>query len=324
MRTDLRLAMIVCVVGALLAGDRPAAIAEQAAPAKGRIVAEGCLVSLIDDRSVPAKEAGALVKVNVKEGEEVHASSPKLEQGVVAAGKSTPLAVIESDIAMDQRDVAAAARDRALADAKNRVSIEYAESLRDVAASQLKMYERAIRRKADSISEIELLKAQQELKAAELRVRQAEHEFAQFATTAIEKEAELRAVERSLGHREIHSPIDGVVVEVYAQEGEWVKPGDAVFRVVNLRRLRVQATLNHSEASPSDVVGREIAVECEASGGARQSFTGKVVFVHPEIKAGGRFNVWAEVENRKDARGHYQLLPGTKATMTVAAAEPTH
>lgn len=325
MRTELRLATIVCVAGALLNGDYQIATAQQAAPTKGRILAEGCLVSLIDDRSVPAKEAGALVKSNVKVGDEVRAGGPALggdaeRVAVAAATPASPLAIVEYDIAAEQRNAAAAARDRALADAKNRISIEYAKSQRDVAKAQVDIYERANKRNERTIAELEMLKARLELRSAELSIEQAEHEFAKHATVAAEKEAELRVAERSFEHREIYSPIDGVVVDVYVDEGEWVRPGDPVFRVVNLKRLRVQASLDIAEWSPSDIAGRSVEVEVLMAGGKKQTFAGRIVFVNPEVKSGGRVSAWAEVENRKDARGHYQLLPGMKATMTVAAA----
>jgi multidrug resistance efflux pump len=231
------------------------------------------------------------------------------------------LAIIERDIAADQREAVAAARDRALADAKNRVSIEYAESLRDVAQSQLKILQRTNQLNPGSISNIELVKAEQEVRSADLRVKQAEHDFAQLSLTGIEKEAELRVAERSLEYREIRSPIDGIVVEVHAHEGEWVRPGDPVFRVVNLSRLRVQASFDIAKCSPSEVSGRDVSADVVMTGGKVQTFTGRVAFVNPEIKSGGRFSVWAEVENQKDARGNYQLLPGMKADMTIVMNE---
>jgi multidrug efflux pump subunit AcrA (membrane-fusion protein) len=321
MKTELRIATVVCGLSMLMSAVGAVATAQQAKP----IVAEGSIVSLIEERSVPAKEAGTLAKINVKEGDEVRAyrpvrgdraNGPRIE-AVRVEKKPVAMAIIEQEMAQIELKNAVAAYDQAVADARNRLSIEHAESLRKVAETQLKQYIKANENKPGAISVLEIAKAQQQLKAAGLQVKQAEHEFQQNALVTVQKEAGLAAAEQSLLQREVYSPIDGVVVEVFAEEGEWVKPGDPVFRVVNLARLRVQANLNIADLHPSEVINREVTVATEASSGVAQSFTGRVTFVHPEIKAGGRFSVWAEVENRKGANGHYQLLPGMKTTMTV-------
>jgi multidrug efflux pump subunit AcrA (membrane-fusion protein) len=325
MKTELRIATAVCGLSMVMSAIGAVATAQQAKP----IVAEGCIVSLIEDRNVPAKEAGALAKVNAKPGDEVLAYRPvrgdrangSRIQAVSAEKKPVAMAIIEQEMAGFQLKSATSAHDQAIADARNRLSIEHAESLRKVADTQLSQYVQANGKRPDSISMLEIAKAQQQLQAAGLQVKQAEHEFAQNALIVVQKEADLAAAEQSLLQREIYSPIDGVVVEVFAEEGEWVKPGDPVFRVVNLARLRVQANLNIADLHPSDVLNREVTVLTEFAGGKSETFSGKVTFVHPEVKAGGRFSVWAEVDNRKGANGHYRLLPGMKTTMTVKPAK---
>lgn len=327
MHSEFRLALIVYALGVAVAAENPIASAQQSK----HVVAEGCLVSLIDDRNVPAEEAGKLAAVNVKEGQEVQAAAASKSGRSVGLVKlaaterkaPTPLAIIKKNIAASQRDGVKAARDAAVLDAGNRFSIEHAESLQKVAELQLELYEAANKNVRKAISELEVAKARQEVHAAKLRVKQAEHDFAKLAFAAVEKEAELAVAEESLAHRDIHSPIDGVVVEVFAQEGEWVKPGDPVFRIVNLQRLRIQATLKIADVAPGDVAGRDVSVTSESAGDGKEAFKGRIVFVHPEVRAGGRFVAWAEVENRKDARGHYRLLPGMKATMTIADAKAT-
>jgi multidrug efflux pump subunit AcrA (membrane-fusion protein) len=140
MKTELRIAGVVCGLGMALSAVGAVATAQQAKV----IVAEGSIVSLIEDRSVPAKEAGALAKVNFKEGDEVRAyrpvrgdraNGPRIE-AVSTEKKPVAMAIVEQDMAKFELENAAAARDQAIADARNRLAIEHAESLRKVAETQ--------------------------------------------------------------------------------------------------------------------------------------------------------------------------------------------
>ncbi|RIK78245.1 MAG: hypothetical protein DCC68_15700 [Planctomycetota bacterium] len=296
-----------------------------------QIVADNCLVALVEERNVPAEEAGVLVKVNVKEGDRVAAFKRRIPQltpraldpkgTVYPEDEIVPLAEVDKSLPLLQRQVAAKEYEKAIDNAENPVSIEYARKQRDVAQANFEKGAEANSKQRGAISQMEMVQRKLEWDAGELRIQQAEHDQKQAVLDANVKAAELANAEQAMNHRDIHSPIDGVVVQLYVHQGEWVRPGDPVFRIINLKKLRVQASLNTAECDPKSVRGREVRVTTtitDRDGNPRDvSMPGRVVFVNPEIKSGGRFAVWAEVENQQTPDGEYVLWPGMKASMVV-------
>jgi multidrug efflux pump subunit AcrA (membrane-fusion protein) len=332
-----KVAVVACValfaasLGSVVVGQRDETPRSAARAQTGQITAENCLVALVEERNVPAEEAGVLVRVNVKEGDRVSAfqrRAPRLRPKSLDAKGTVypedqilPLAEIDKSLPLLQKQVAAKEYIKAIDNAENPVSIEYAKKQRDVAKSGFEIGAEANRRQKGAISEMEMTQRKLEWDAGDLRVDQAEHDRKQAVLDANVKEAELANAEQALNNRDIHSPIDGFVVQLYVHEGEWVRPGDPVFRIINLKKLRVQASLNTSECDPKSVRGREVQVTTtmtDRDGNSREaSMPGRVVFVNPEIKSGGRFSVWAEVENQVSPDGEYVLWPGMKASMVV-------
>jgi multidrug efflux pump subunit AcrA (membrane-fusion protein) len=327
------MALFAASLGSVAVGQRGADDAPLRNSPRSRssqIVANNCLVALVEERNVPAEEAGVLVSVNVKEGDRVSAFKRRIPRltpkaldrpgTVYPEDEIVPLAEIDKSLPLLQREVAAKEYVKAIDNAKNPVSIDYAKKQRDVARANFEKGAEANRRTKGAISEMELTQRKLEWEAGDLRIQQAEHDQKQATLDSNVKAAELANAEQAMDHRDIHSPIDGVVIEVYVHEGEWVRPGDPVFRIINLNKLRVQAHLDSAACDPKTVRGREVLVTTtlvDDNGGSREvSLPGRVVFVNPEIKSGGRFSVWAEVEN-KQANGDFILWPGMKADMIV-------
>ena len=131
-------------------------------------------------------------------------------------------------------------------------------------------------------------------------------------------EAEVNAAKEGLERRKIRSPLNGMVVEVYRHEGEWVQPEDPVVHIIRLDRLRVEGFLKVADLTPEKVDGRPVRVTVELDQGRRVTVEGKVVFADPVFAADGEFQVWAEVDNRRNPQTDKWLLgPGLLAEMTI-------
>jgi multidrug efflux pump subunit AcrA (membrane-fusion protein) len=129
-------------------------------------------------------------------------------------------------------------------------------------------------------------------------------------------EGKCDAAAEAVNRRQITSPLDGEVVEVKKNAGEWVQAGETVAHVVRLDRLRIQGFLYATEFEHGEIAGRPVSVTVQLARGHQETFSGKVVFVDPLIAARGRFRVRAEVTNRQ-ANGQWLLLPGLNAEMTI-------
>ena len=124
--------------------------------------------------------------------------------------------------------------------------------------------------KADgALKQIDVSESEEKVAAAEYRVKEVQVEM---AAEAIEK-------------RQIKSPIDGIVVKVERHLGEWVQPGDPVFQVVSLDKLRVYGEFGDGRPRSVDRNGQAGHRRGDALPTAgRSDSKGRVVFVDPMVQ----------------------------------------
>lgn len=269
---------------------------------------DGCLVTLIEEVRVPAEEEGRLVALEAREGLYVEAE--------------TVLGLIDDTMAQMQQKVAKAQYDEAQLQADSEIAIEVAIKAAQVLQAE---YEQAIdanrkARGALSLAEVRRRWFAWDRSKSEIDQARMDREVAKL--TAAARAAELEAAAAAIERRRIKAPIDGMVVEVFHHVGEWVSPGEPVFHLVRMNKLRVEGFLKAAEFDPSDVINRPARVAVRLAHG-EATFDGKIVFAHPLVDAKGEFKVWAEVENRQDATGQWLLRPGLVAAMDIDLSERT-
>lgn len=260
------------------------------------------LVTLIEHVEVPARDVGQLQTIDVKEGQLV--------------GEGDLIAQIEDKDAQLARNKARIEADIAREEAANDKKVRAAKKTSDVAASELARAKESVEKYRDAVPAAELDRLLLAADKAVIDIEQAEHELRAAGLALQLKENEHALAEHNIAKRKIVAPLAGMVVQVHKHAGEWVQPGDKVVRVVRLNRLRVEAFLTRQDVEAhGDLVGRAVNLTVTIAG-KPQDFSGKVVFVHPEINPlNGQVRVWAEVDNH-DLR----LRPGMQGTLTVAPA----
>lgn len=276
-------------------------------PAGGVITLPNCLVSLINsgEAQVPAKEAGALTRFAVVEGQEVR--------------EGDLLAQIDDSDAQAAARVAQFKLQQAQEEANSDVSVRYSTAASAVAKAE---YEAAIAANAKmrgTVPQVELNKLLLTWKRADLEIEKAQMDLRISGLKAKVSDAEAGVAKENVIRRQIRSPLDGIVVELRGHQGEWVKPGDTVVHVVRLDKLRIEAFLNIKKIPQNDLLDKPIRVSVE---GGREALPGKIVFVSPMIQAGGDYRIWADVDNRLDktargGQGNWLLKPGMTAEMTI-------
>jgi membrane fusion protein, multidrug efflux system len=269
-----------------------------------------CLVELIDQAQVPAQEAGVVVAVKVKDGQ--------------AVTKGEPLVQMDDAIAIAERNKSQGELDAARTKADSDIDIRYAQKAQGVAYFTWRKYVEANQKTAGAIAETEVKRAELDEQRAALQIDQSKIERKVAEYTAAAKSAEVAAAKEGIAHRQIKSPLDGIVLEVVPHEGEWVKPGDTVAHVVRMDRLRIEGYLNSSKYSPHEIRDRRVTVSVALADHPEPVvFTGKITYVSPidDLATGGtsQFKVRAEVDNRlvPGTTTDWLLRPGFTATMTI-------
>ena len=302
------LSVLACVAPLAFAQDfrlpddpRPA----RRAAAGGDPVVQPCQVDLIEDVKLPALDAGVLLHLGVKEGDQVKS------EAVIAR--------IDDREPNQERRRAAFAYNAAVKKAKNDISVRFAKAQLDVAVATLQELIDTNNRLEKAVPEADIRQARLEVRSGDLRIKNAQHELDLAELDAHTARVEVDTSEMLIERRVIRAPFDGEVAEVYRQQQEWVSPGDPILRLIRLDTLNVEGLVNVDKYSFAELKGCEVTVEVPVAAGRRVQATGRVVWVDPILMRGvdGQVaKVRAEISNRRE-KGEWIIHPRRQATMTV-------
>ncbi len=283
-------AVVVCAILAGAAPSRPARAIE----------VPSMLIKPVEETDVPAREPGALATVDTHEGQMVKAGQVLARVEDIEPRTAAERAKLELEIAR--------------AKAQNDVNVRFARKSTEVAKAELRRSMESNEKFRKSVSESEMDRLRLIVEKNTLEIKQAEHESAVAALTCGVKENEFLAAQCKVERHQITAPLSGMVVQVNRRRGEWVKPGDAVVRVLRLDRLRAEGFLRAQDASP-DLLGRRVRLQVDLPGRPGAEFAGKIVFLDPEIDpVNSQVRIWAELENQG-----LQVRPGMRAKMILDA-----
>lgn len=270
----------------------------------GQLVIEHCLVSADADLEVPAQEAGALAVMNVEENAVVQ--------------KGTLLAKVDDRKPLLEKLAAERERDAALAKANDDIETRFAKAALAVEEADLEKLIAAKRSLDKSVSDSELRRVQLSRHKAELQIERSRLEQKIAKYQADVHDAAVRQCDDAVNRRKILAPIDGMVVTLFRQQGEWVNAGEPVLQLVKIDVLRVEGFVSAAEFDPADIADRAVTVEIELAHEKRESFDGQITSVSPLVQAGNKYRVRAEVKNRQQA-GHWLMRPGMTAKMEIGS-----
>ncbi len=264
------------------------------------VTVENCNVGMVQqgESKLAAQEAGAVMEIMVREGQEVPA-------GMI-------LARIDDKQSQKQLENAKAEHLAAAKKAEGDIEVRHATAAAEKDKyAYLKMTE-ANQKSAGTITDVELKEKKFEWLRDQLAIEQATKQQVIDGLTADAKKAD-----EGVKRRQVVSPIDGIVQAIAPHVGEWVKPGDPVIRIIRMDRLRVDGTLNTKEYNPWDVTDQPVVVQATFARGRTAQFKGKIVYVDPVVQQDGGYMVRAEVDNFKE-NGQWVLRPGMPdTTMTI-------
>lgn len=275
--------------------DSPALTESQ----KPALEVQSVVLRLLEEAEVPAQEAGVVTSVVVVEGQRV-------KQGEL-------LAQIDDQVARLAADATKAKYDIARAKATNDVRLRFAQKEIEVSEAELKRSTESVAHFAKSVSQSQLDVEQLTVQKNRLEAEQSRHDQEIATLEMKQQEAELNAARAQVTRRRVVAPFDGVIVQIYARKGEWVEPGQKALRIVSVDRLKAEGFIRAEDATER-VIGRAVSLVVEP-GDSRNTATGKIVFVSPEVDPiTNQTRIWAAIDNR-DGR----LRPGQRARMILSS-----
>lgn len=264
-----------------------------------------CIISLIDHADMPAEESGILTSLTAKEGQEVK--------------KGEVLGKIDDRDALAREKAAGAKLAAATKKAVSENELKVARKIIELAVAEYNESVEINKRSPDSIPEatVRRQRVQWEKAVLDEAVAVDNHIIAGHDKTVAEAEAQ--AVQYEVDRRTLRAPFDGVIVQLYRQESEWVQPGEPILRIVNMDSLRVEGFLSAEDYAPDQVKGASVTITVDLAGDDEAKINSTISYVSPVVEASGDYRIWAEVEKNPPGRGEYPWLlrPGSEAEMQI-------
>lgn len=291
-------------VSAFPAADRNASTSRILVNSVPREVENGLIIPIYEV-DVPAEEAGVMRKLYVQDFAQIQ--------------KDDVLVQIDDRQAVMAVNVAEAKKESAEIQMKNDVNVRYAIAAHAVADAEIKKADEANSKVKNTVPVVEYNRLVLSRTQAELQIEQAQQELKVAAQNYNVAMAELDAAKLDQTKFEIHSPHDGVVMELYRKEGEWLKPGDPILRLVQMNPIRYSFRIE-SKTPPESIFNRPVTIYVPT---LEKEFSGKVTFIKPSHDIGDMYQVWVDIENTWQAfedpgeeglqKGYWILQPGMRA-----------
>lgn len=272
----------------------------------GRLRLASSVVKVIEKVELPAKEAGVLNLLNVREGQNV-------EAGTVIAMIDDSQAAVDLVIAQQRME---ASQLKVNSD----IAIRFAEASERTAR---KAYQRQVEL-ARTGSGVESTKDEAYLKAiqSELQVEKAKHDYQVDQKTKLLDETQVAKAKQMLERYSIVAPWNGVVSKAIKRQSEWVNAGDPILELIQMERVWIEGSIDPKSLHPFQVSGRSTEVILTLPGGENIEFQGRITAVDTEV-VGNSYRVRAEVINRQH-ENHWLLIPGMFVEMDVLLQEPSN
>ena len=264
---------------------------------------ERALVSLDKDIEISSLAPGKLTMVEVREGDQIR-SGDRVAQ------------VDDREPRLKKR-AAEIQLLAALTQAQDEIPVIYARASSEVAKAEYLEHKEATEKVPGTVADATIRRLKLQVEESMLLIKKNEMEMKVAQMNADVHQADVDSAVEEIRRRRLLSDVDGLVVEVFRDKGEWVQAGDVVMRVVRMDRLRVEGFLNSANFDPFQIEGKSVTVRVKLAQGRHSEFSGKIVFVNPIIQAKGNFLVRAEVEN-KQVNGSWVMRPGMDAKMEIS------
>ena len=216
---------------------------------------------------VSAKAQGEILSLNIEEGDEVKQgdvlgeidatllTQKKSQMAASQSANDSRILDLNTQIASVQQQISNAEREKA----------RFSELLKAKAATQ---------KQVDDISyQISTLKAQ----LAALK-EQVSAQNKSLREQSASMDSQMSQVATQIGDATIKSPITGVVLQKYAEAGEYAAPGKALFKVADIKDMKLRAYITTDQLN-SIKIGQKVTVYADEGTEDRKAYEGRVTWI---------------------------------------------
>jgi HlyD family secretion protein len=218
---------------------------------------------------VSAEGSGRLLRFEPREGQQVAAGA------VVALIDTTALALRTQELASQE----AASRTRTL-EAEAQIGVLQAQlsTAREEHARTLRLF------RAEAATAQQLNLAEGEVRVLEERIAAARAQMEAVRQEVGGVQARTAQVQEQIRKSQVVNPAAGTVLAAYAQTGEFVQPGQPLYKVADLRTLTLRAYVSGAQLTAVRL-GQPVTVQVDGvKDEERLRFAGTVTWISPEAE----------------------------------------
>ena len=187
-------------------------------------------------------------------------------------------------------------------EAQRLIEIEYARAAYDLAYMEVEKYELMNKDIAGSVPHMVVLEAKTRKVHASKQWQKAQEDHDLIRPKEVKvQQMEVNITKERIKKRQIICPIDGMVVECAAKEGEWFREGDKMLRIIPLDKLYIRGRVDGTRLATGMVYGKQVTVKAKMIDGRTEEFIGVVDFASPELQQTTKdFYIHVNVDNRRE------------------------
>lgn len=85
-------------------------------------------------------------------------------------------------------------------------------------------------------------------------------------------------IDDQMNNSVITSPVSGTILSKYAEQGEWAAPGKALFKVANIRDMKLRAYITAGQLT-SVKIGQKVKVYADMGDKGRKEYAGRITWI---------------------------------------------
>lgn len=217
---------------------------------------------------VSAEAGGQLVSFPVTEGN-------RLAAGAVIGQIDTVVLALQREELIAQSE---ATRSRATEAA---AQIDVLQAQLATASAELRRTRRLYEAEAATAQQLNLAEGEVRVLQQRIKSARAHRNVAQRELSG--GEARTRQIEQQIVKSRVVSPISGVVLTTYAEAGEFVQPGQPLYKIARLDTLTLRAYVTGAQLSEIQI-GKTVRVQIDADGDRLRVLPGRVTWIASEAE----------------------------------------
>lgn len=227
--------------------------------------------------------------------------------------KGDTLLIIDNRVALAELAVAQKELEAAQKQAGQTAEVDYAKKASEVSDAEYEDIYKLYNQGSATFSEARRKQLEKERARSGIDVATVKHEQ-EILTAEVNKE-KVKASQVKLELYRVIAPFDGIVVQRLRDQGEWIRAGEPILRLVHLNEMKVETFVSVDGISVAELQGAPMRVSVRINSKDVATYDTHIEFVSPEIES-RKVRVATRIQNEQ-LGGSWILRDGMQASVEI-------